>query len=324
VILAGSRYLPLTCYCETLSLCLRVPLCVSVCLCVSLCVSLCLRVPLCVSVCLCVSLCVSVCLCVSLCVSVCLCVSLCLCVSVFIRYYCPEQVHLESSPGVKPWQVTFVRKRRWERMVAPPPVGESTALSPLPLIFSYKSEKSLCGAGSVFAYTAELLSRPLPARPSSSGSSDGRYETSFQAALRRQPRLQDSDSPRCAVCTSTFNLSARRQYCGSCGESVCAACWNDCVVDVLQWEWARICTSCFGDLVHDVRRCREAGVDLTPGCTAHIVPEGAVAVALPRLGSWEVLTEPEPEEAPPAVSAGPVRLTALGVVPAPNDLYATY
>ena len=25
--------------------------------------------------------------------------------------------------------------------------GESTALSPLPLIFSYKSEKSLCGAG---------------------------------------------------------------------------------------------------------------------------------------------------------------------------------
>ena len=25
--------------------------------------------------------------------------------------------------------------------------GESTALSPLPLIFSYKSEKSLCGTG---------------------------------------------------------------------------------------------------------------------------------------------------------------------------------
>ena len=25
--------------------------------------------------------------------------------------------------------------------------GESTALSPLPLIFSYKSKKSLCGAG---------------------------------------------------------------------------------------------------------------------------------------------------------------------------------
>ena len=28
--------------------------------------------------------------------------------------------------------------------------GESTALSPLPLIFSYKSEKSLCGAGEQF------------------------------------------------------------------------------------------------------------------------------------------------------------------------------
>ena len=27
------------------------------------------------------------------------------------------------------------------------PCAESTALSPLPLIFSYKSEKSLCGAG---------------------------------------------------------------------------------------------------------------------------------------------------------------------------------
>ena len=26
--------------------------------------------------------------------------------------------HLESAPGVKPWQITFLRKRRWERMVA--------------------------------------------------------------------------------------------------------------------------------------------------------------------------------------------------------------
>lgn len=84
-------------------------------------------------------------------------------------------------------------------------------------------------------------------------------------------------------------------------------------MDVLQWEWVRICKSCFGDLVHDVRRCREARVDLTPGCTAHSVPEGAGAVALPTFGSWEILTEPEPE-APPPVSAGPVRLTALGAV----------
>lgn len=204
-----------------------------------------------------------------------------------------KPTHIESSPGIKPWQVTFVRKRRWERMVAPPPVG------------------------SVFAYTKELLSRPLPAQPTRPGTATGCFETSFQVAMRRQPRLQDSDSPRCAVCTSTFHLSARRHYCGSCGESVCIKCWNDCVVDVLQWEWVRICSRCFGDLAQDVQRCHEAGVDLTPGCKVHSIPEAADTLAPPTLDSWEILTEPEPEpeaENPPVVADGTVRLTALGAV----------
>ena len=45
-----------------------------------------------------------------------------------------KREEFDEVPETNPW---------WE----PAPGGESTALSPLPLIFSYKSEKSLCGAG---------------------------------------------------------------------------------------------------------------------------------------------------------------------------------
>ena len=39
--------------------------------------------------------------------------------------------------------------------------GESTALSPLPLIFSYKSEKSLRGAGEAFALSVRSIMLPM-------------------------------------------------------------------------------------------------------------------------------------------------------------------
>jgi hypothetical protein len=209
-----------------------------------------------------------------------------------------KPTHLDSGPGVRPWQVTLLRRRRWERMVAPPLLG------------------------AVFAYTAETLSRPLPAQPASSGGAPGtvRFEDHFQVALRRQPRLQDSESPRCAVCSSVFRLSTRRHHCRSCGECVCSDCWNAQVVDVLQWEWCRICSQCFSGLEQDLDSCREAGVDLTPG-VAHSAPapqidDDSEAAAPPSTDSWEMLedSEMEPEPEPEATADGSLQLTALGPV----------
>jgi hypothetical protein len=127
--------------------------------------------------------------------------------------------HLESTPGVKPWQVTFLRRRRWERKIAPPPLG------------------------SLFAYTEATLSRPLPKHPPAPANVDApHFEERFQVALRREPFLQDTESPRCGVCTAVFKLDRRRHHCRSCGDVVCIGCWVNSVVDVLQWEWCRICS----------------------------------------------------------------------------------
>ena len=55
----------------------------------------------------------------------------------------PAPVSLEILNGGK----FYYLQSAWTNIYPDNPCGESTALSPLPLIFSYKSEKSLCGAG---------------------------------------------------------------------------------------------------------------------------------------------------------------------------------
>lgn len=133
-------------------------------------------------------------------------------------------------------------------------------------------------------------------------------------ALRRQPRLQDTESPRCGVCTAVFRLDRRRHHCRSCGDVICAECWDHEVVDVLQWEWCRVCSRCFGDLEKDLQTCIEMGVDLNPG-QADVTPasesepepelppggstSGSETIGLPATSSWEMLTDdPESELEP--------------------------
>jgi hypothetical protein len=91
---------------------------------------------------------------------------------------------------------------------------------------------------------------------------------------------------------------------------------------VMQWEWCRVCSRCFGDLERDLQACIERGVDLTPGQadvtpTSEPEPELSLPLPLPETSSWEMLEdepepEPEPEGVPPGGSS--LRLTTLGAV----------
>jgi hypothetical protein len=104
-----------------------------------------------------------------------------------------KPIYVFNGDGVRPWQRTFFRRRRWERMVAPP--------SP----------------GTVMVLTAAQLSRPLPPRPSSMVSAQVSFEMRYQVALRRQPRVMDKEVSRCTQCATLFRLTTRRHHCRSCG-----------------------------------------------------------------------------------------------------------
>ena len=87
-----------------------------------------------------------------LCVSLCLSVSLSVSLPLSLRYTYPlEQVQAQRCAAAQPERRRALGSGRRARGAARRGRCASPALSPLPLMFPYKSEKSLCGTGLAFA-----------------------------------------------------------------------------------------------------------------------------------------------------------------------------
>ena len=158
--------------------------------------------------------------------------------------------------------------------------------------------------GTVFTFTTAQLSRPLPTRPKEYDKAD--FETGFQVALRRMPRLQASEAPRCSSCSLLFRGAVKRHHCHSCGHIVCASCWSNAVVDCMQWEWCRICRDCFTDLKE------QAGTPAPAVGAAEPEPEPEWAEPEPEP---DLDIEPEPEPEPETVhGSSSTKLSVLGPV----------